>query len=90
MDLPPVSQCRSCGASIRWVVSVKGARMPIDAEPDANGNLYLATRAVDGAWCASVTTGRQMHYLRSIGRAYVSHHATCPQALQWRRKEGMA
>lgn len=88
MTLPAVSQCRSCGASIRWVVSTKGNRMPIDASPHPNGNLYLTKRALDGQWCASAIGQESLEAARSMGRAYISHHATCPQAQQWRRKEG--
>jgi len=86
MDLPPVTQCRSCSALIRWVVSENGVHMPIDAAPSDNGNLYLYKADVGGRCCAQVMVGRKRDDLRRIGRLYISHHATCPQGREWRRK----
>ena len=82
--------CRSCGARIVWVVSSRGKPMPIDAEPSANGNLFLSHPIVPGQSVARVVTGRTREALRACGEAFISHHATCPQARQWRRKNGEA
>lgn len=35
-----MSQCRSCGAEIMWVVTSKGKRMPIDFDEDLK-HLYV-------------------------------------------------
>jgi hypothetical protein len=31
--------CRSCGAPIRWVVTEKGKRIPLDRDPQPDGNI---------------------------------------------------
>jgi hypothetical protein len=33
--------CNSCGAPIRWSRTLKGSYMPLDAEPNPDGNVVL-------------------------------------------------
>lgn len=33
--------CRGCGAKIEWVETPAGKRMPVDAEPTADGNIVI-------------------------------------------------
>lgn len=68
------ARCRSCGASIFWVVMVpSGKRMPLNAVPASNGNVVVGE---DGR--AFVDTGP--------GRAkFLSHFATCPNSNKHRR-----
>jgi hypothetical protein len=33
-----VQTCESCGARIRWTVTAAGKRLPVDADPAADGN----------------------------------------------------
>lgn len=69
-------KCRSCGAAVRWVLTSTGKRMPLDLDPQENGNITL-----DESGMASVgKTGE--------GPRYVSHFASCPQAKNWRRARG--
>jgi hypothetical protein len=80
-----VAACRSCGASVVWVVTADAKRMPVDASPSPAGNVHLdvsdprMTRAV-------VYTGGVLDAARSAGEPlHTSHFATCPHARSWRR-----
>lgn len=73
-----MSQCRSCGAPVIWLqpMTESGKRMPVDAEPRADGNVSIIE--LDGV---------QYHHTRQLwdpGPFYVSHFATCPDAEEWR------
>jgi hypothetical protein len=74
-----VSTCRSCGAEIRWAVSMStGRRMPIDAEPTPDGNVLLHPGGGATVLAAGVPV--------PVGRSrYTSHFATCPHANTHRR-----
>lgn len=74
-------RCRSCGAPIRWAKTRQGKAMPLDANPTPTGNVVISP---DGA--ARVLTRKQVEQGGIVGDRYVSHHATCPQAKQWRRE----
>lgn len=82
---PRRSECRSCHASIIWVRTERGKRMPLDAEPvDAT----RATRSVfvlrelenDGGPLAVAAWG-----LEGTEPHYISHFSTCPNADTHRR-----
>lgn len=66
-------KCRSCGAPIIWGVTIRGKRIPIDAEPDPKGNMGL----IDGRF-AVVPSGFE-------GTRFSSHFASCPDAKSFRR-----
>jgi hypothetical protein len=77
-----MSNCRSCNAPIVWGVTVKGARIPLDAEPSDKGTFRLAP----------MPYGKDQHALfvaaadrPNVDRLYLSHHATCPQGKNWKR-----
>ena len=82
-----MSRCGSCNADIEWVMTEKGKRMPMDAEPVEGGNLVLTGATIRGA--------REVRYLTKkaqpsplLGESeetYVSHFATCPEAERYRR-----
>jgi len=75
-----VAECRSCGAPIRWVTTINDKRIPIDREPDPDGNIYASL--VDGEWRAVV---RGPEADPPAGRhLYRAHFATCPDAKSWR------
>jgi hypothetical protein len=75
-------KCKSCGASILWLVTENGKKMPVNAKPvpykeKDDGNLTLVTskgRVVKGVLDVS-----------SDEVGYISHFATCPQANEWRK-----
>jgi hypothetical protein len=78
-DLKP---CSSCKAMIIWVRSAKtGALMPLDAEPNENGNVAI----VDGR--GHVISGDLFEEMLG-GVRYTSHFATCPFAAKHRDKRG--
>ena len=63
------STCRSCKKPIKWVKTVAGKSMPIDAAPSLTGTLVLE--------------GDHVHTQRPedrTGLRYVSHFATCPSS----------
>lgn len=87
MGATMLTQCRSCGANIRWVISDStGKVIPIDADASAKGNLrMLKTLSQNGQAVVVVVSGAEREALRARGEAFMSHFATCPQGPQWRR-----
>lgn len=74
----PTTPCRTCGTPIVWTVAAStGKRMPVDAEPVADGNLWLGGR---NPIRAHVLQGAQLRNRRLLpeGKVYRSHFATCP------------
>ena len=73
-----VTTCRTCGHQIFWAVTTNGRRMPIDAEPRAEGNVVLL--------------GGKAHVIANADQTpeelprYVSHFATCKDADQHRNR----
>lgn len=82
----PGPRCRSCGAEIVWARSQLGKRIPLDAEPTADGNVILrpdgAAIVLSGAGLAEARANRSGR----VGTLHRSHFATCPQAGEWRKK----
>jgi hypothetical protein len=72
-----MSRCRSCNALITWCVTAAGVRMPVDAEPSPGGNVV-----VSGTLARVLRKGEVAE-----GPLYRSHHSTCPQGRQWRRRK---
>jgi hypothetical protein len=70
--MPDQGNCRSCGAAILWVKTRNGKSMPLDAEPCPDGTLVPAD------------DGRATSY---TGPRYKSHFATCPNAMQLRKRK---
>ncbi len=75
--------CRSCGASIVWVVTEHGKKMPIDAQPLAwpDGNLELSTVGAE-------VRVRVVKERTPDGNMYRSHFASCKSAAQHRKPKG--
>lgn len=78
--LPDVTTCNSCEAEIRWVVTAKGKRMPLDADPSFDGRYVFAQRGSDRV---SYLGERELE--NWTGDKYASHFATCVDADGWRR-----
>jgi hypothetical protein len=76
--------CRSCGAPVIWRKNVAtAAALILDAEPDrARGTVDLVGRKN-----CRVLAGETLTIARRIGTPlFLDHHATCPQAAEWRRR----
>ena len=81
---PDPSKCRSasCGASIYWVITADGKRMPIDANPDPAGG-FVVTLKDDGSLHAEAFMGLLPEH---AGRKrYTSHFASCCDADSFRK-----
>lgn len=74
-------QCDTCNADIVWAISAaKGVRQPIDFEPSATGTVRLTERPGQPP-LATVIRNPADRFGKVLRLA---HHATCPQAAQWR------
>ena len=71
-----MSTCRSCRASIRWVTTANDRLMPLDAEPNPDGNVEIH----DGH-----AVVLEQLTIFNTGERWMPHFATCPDAEQWRR-----
>lgn len=77
-----VEPCRSCAAPVIWAVDEKGAKLPIDAEPVADGALQLEWRG------GPLPLARKVSVKLAFGRRNLrrSHFKSCPDAGSWRRQ----
>jgi len=71
-----LNRCRSCDAHIAWVRTPAGKLMPLDAQPNPAGNVEVR----DGVAI--------VHHQPPLTAEdlFMSHHATCPHADEWRRR----
>lgn len=83
-----MSVCRSCSARIRWANTTTGSTMPVDADPDPNGNVTLLVDENTRRTMAHVATGDELARARAAGEAHMSHFVTCPDAGKHRRRHG--
>jgi hypothetical protein len=79
-------QCRSCKASVIWAVSEKGKRIPMDADPVADGNFILEYSAVGEPPVARPRNATIGTVEFRDGLGFKSHFATCPDAGEWRKR----
>jgi hypothetical protein len=77
--------CRSCGALIFWATTTKLKRMPVDAEPTADGNLILGEPKQPFPQYPTVMVLGPGDTPKPGVERYTSHFATCPQAATHRR-----
>lgn len=72
-----LSQCRSCGAAIRWIKMASGKAMPVDAEPAPGGNIQVLPNGTGEVVSKDVAArSTNLHF---------SHFVTCPSAAAHRR-----
>jgi hypothetical protein len=81
-----VSDCRSCGAAIRWAVTATGKRIPLDPEPVDGGNIVIDNSGPHGPIATVVGKATQPGLFGDDSPRYVSHFATCPNADRHRRR----
>ena len=86
MTMADTSTCRGCGEPIRWVLTVDGARMPLNPVSAPDGNVVPVTTE-DGKRRALVLTGAE---LPAQEPAWVPHHRTCPKAGEYRRRKSLS
>ena len=80
------TKCKSCGARMFWAVAAKsGKRLPVNAEPAANGNLVLALRSKPPAPAELIAEAFDAEKHEGRNR-FTSHFSNCPQSAQHRRK----
>ena len=82
--------CKRCGAPMVWAKNPEtGKALPIDAAPDANGNIALEVGYENGKadLFANVLTGDELEREPGGKRPlHKSHFATCPAASEFRRR----
>lgn len=77
------NKCTSCNAKIIWADTVKGRRIPLDAQPVDDGNMTLDySRGHDYPPLARVVSAQAPPRTMIL---YKSHFATCPNAAAHRR-----
>lgn len=84
-------KCRACDAEIRWARTANGKAIPLDAEPNPDGNVLLDYSG-DDETTGSAAGGTGSPIAHVIGKngvpldlahlgadpRYMPHHATCP------------
>lgn len=69
--------CRSCGAEVMMLRSASTGKMaPINAEPDANGNILINTKR--GEYLIVKKAAREAGMV-----LHTNHFSTCPNADSW-------
>lgn len=77
-----VKPCRECGRPMIWTTTLKGKRMPVDADPTDSGTF--------GLFYEGDLTPLAVHVKNATsrkgwnGKLYMPHHATCPQVAKFR------
>lgn len=69
--------CRSCPARVAFAVTEKGARMPLDLEPDPAGNVAVY---VDGSGTARARVVTAAEPLATYEQLHLPHFASCAAA----------
>jgi hypothetical protein len=74
-------KCRGCGAKVLWYrTKASRALIPLDAEPNPRGNVVIDAEGL------AVVLGGGLFDEAPEGERYMPHHATCPQAPNYKRK----
>ncbi|MGW6603305.1 hypothetical protein [Streptomyces sp. NPDC055036] len=75
-----IVDCKRCPALICWALTTaNGKRQPVDAEPNAAGNLAVSRGADDLLYVRSLTTAHPE--IRAGEWRAMPHHATCTNPL---------
>ncbi|MEU7174700.1 MULTISPECIES: hypothetical protein [Micromonospora] len=77
----PTTVCGSCKQPVIWTVTDKSKRMPVDAQPTADGTVALTV-------AGSQVRSRVVEAKFRFGRRdlHKAHFSSCPQAKTWRRR----
>jgi hypothetical protein len=71
--------CSACNAPILWAVGANGKRQPLNAEPRADGNIWLS-----GDGLAHFRS--KANPIPEGANRYTSHFSDCVNAAQFRRR----
>lgn len=79
-----MATCRgsSCSAEIIWAITERGRSMPVDAEPDPDGNVEVTYDDLGRAH--AVVHGQPP--MMVDGELHMPHFVTCPNVAEWRRR----
>lgn len=86
MTAPVVQQgqdrCRTCQQEIVWAVTRNGKDMPVNVEPEKDGNIRLTERP------GMAPLADVLPVAKRFGRTDLrtSHFTNCPGADRWRRR----
>lgn len=78
-----VVACRSCGAGMIWTETTNGRKMPVDAHPSPSGSFVLTPVVDEPSPLATFLPAGERYEGHVL---YTSHFATCPNAVQHRKK----
>lgn len=76
-----LSNCKGCGAPIRWAVTTKHRSLPLDPDPHPEGNVELQDLEPGIAPVALVHKRGCAPTDRPL---YRTHFASCPKAMEFR------
>ena len=74
---------RTCTAQIVWAVTEKGKPIPVDVDEHDDGNVELIPNPDPAMSPKAIVHGTPP--LLAIGTFHMPHHATCPDAKDFRR-----
>lgn len=90
---PRSDVCSKCAAPLLWAATVNGKMQPLDADPNPAGNIRLtggfkATKRGALPACAVIPKAELEPSLLPavVEDRYMPHHATCPNADEFRRQ----
>jgi hypothetical protein len=75
-----MSRCRACDTLIEWCVTEAGKKMPVDLEPNPEGNLWKKDAMEEGSLVAVVDL-----FTPEDKPRFMPHWATCPSAEEFRK-----
>lgn len=82
------SNCTSCGARVRWVMTSTGKSMPVDELPVEDGNVILSILSQPGGQGPLVArVVAKTDVVDVMTARFKSHFATCPDAAKHRRRK---
>ena len=70
-----LGRCRGCSRPVRWATTQAERQMPLDPEPDQNGNV-VARLGDSQTWYARIPTTESPQ--APTERRFMPHVATCP------------
>jgi hypothetical protein len=76
--------CDYCAQPIIWAVT-RDSRMPVDATPDASGNVLLDVATGGGIRATVLGPPARVAHRAGGWALYLHHKLTCPQAAEWTR-----